>query len=79
MDYFVIKFGMNLSIIEGCIMLESNLLGFKFLEEIKKGNNDREILKFLTLYRNFFKDKTPNKKNPKEEFIREIYLNYQLS
>lgn len=39
----MMKLGMNLSIVEGCIMLESNQLGFKFLDEIKKGNTSREI------------------------------------
>jgi histidyl-tRNA synthetase len=80
LNFYLLELFSKLNIVESCVFLEKNGLGYNFMSEIEKGNyENRKIAKCLNLYRNFFKTTTSGKKSPDNDFIAEMFMTLQLS
>lgn len=79
LEYYLLKIWFSFQVVESCAYMESRKVNINFMNELEKGiYEDRRLAAVLNLYRNYYKKKAADKKDPENTIFDEIQLTYNL-
>lgn len=79
LEYYLLKFWFSYQVAETCVYMESRKVNINFMNELEKGiYEDRRLASVLNLYRNYYKKKAADKKDPDDTIYDEIQLTYNI-
>lgn len=79
LEFYLLRTWFCLQVVETCIYMESRRININFMSELEKGiYEDRRLAAVLNLYRNYYKKKTADKKEPDDSLFAEIQLTYSV-